>query len=88
MNSLEEIRKNPGADGPTLAHWPRDVRSLSIDGLSLIGVDSEGKIYYDGKPIAYQATLAVHERRIAWIIAVFIALGAIGSLIQAYFSWH
>lgn len=87
MSDLEKIRRNPGADGPTPGHWPKGVRCISIDGLSLVGVDSDGKIYFDGKPIAYESKLATPERVMAWIVAVSTFLAAIGTLLQAYFSW-
>ena len=83
----EKIRNNPGVDAQPPKHWPSGVRSISIEGLSLIGVDHDGRIYYDGKPIAYQATLAGQERIIAWIIAISTLASAIGTLVQAYFSW-
>ncbi|MFC4595162.1 hypothetical protein [Sphingobium tyrosinilyticum] len=55
-------------------HWPENVRMISANGLSLIGLDDEGNAYLNGKRL-YTA------RRFAWqerVIAGLLALAAVG----------
>ena len=40
-------------------HWPDDVRVISQDGLNFIGVDSSGRMYWDGKPIEIARTFSL-----------------------------
>jgi hypothetical protein len=40
-------------------HWPADVRSISLEGLEFLGVDSTGRIYWDGKPVEITRTFSL-----------------------------
>jgi hypothetical protein len=60
--------------------WPDNVRPISIDGVTLFGIDpATNKLYWDGKEIVIRdrVRLASLER----ILAVFVAIGAFGSFI-------
>jgi hypothetical protein len=60
--------------------WPAGVRPISIDGVSLFGINPEtNKLYWDGREIVVRdrVRLGSLER----ILAVFVALGTFGTFI-------
>ena len=68
------IRAKAGVEVEGPDDWPSHVKPVGLDGLSLLGVDSERALYWDGKQIKVQRTL-----RLDWwqtIIAVCAAVGA------------
>jgi hypothetical protein len=60
--------------------WPDSIRPISIDGVSLFGIDpTSNKLYWDGREIVVRdrVRLASLER----ILAVFVAIGTFGAFI-------
>ncbi|MCK1465723.1 hypothetical protein IVB34_47785 [Bradyrhizobium sp. 2] len=56
-------------------HWPRGIKPISSEGLSLFGIDpASGKLYWDGQEVATVLKLAAVERCLAFI-GTFSALG-------------
>src|SRR4029078_13045719 len=48
----DHIRSVRFTKEPTPQDWPEDIRGISIDGVSLLGVhEKTGKLYWDGKEI-------------------------------------
>ena len=67
-------------------HWPEDVRSISLNGLSLIGLDHKGNMYLDGERLYTERRLARQERVIAWSLVFFTAMGAIATAAPLIFG--
>lgn len=68
-------------------HWPPGVRLITIDAFDLMGVDDQGRLYFDGKQIAtvsevrlttFQTTLAVLAAMAAISMGVFDVLRFFG----------
>jgi hypothetical protein len=38
--------------------WPADIRAISLDGVSLFGLDKNHRLYWDGRLIEMRRTLA------------------------------
>ena len=60
--------------------WPAGVRPISIEGVTLIGIDpATNKLFWDGKEVVVRdrVRLGSLER----ILAVFVALGTFGAFI-------
>lgn len=45
----EELKQVPPLKKST---WPRGVRGIAIEEAGLLGVDNDGRLYWDGKPVA------------------------------------
>lgn len=88
MNPDEWARLRAHAIAPdaTPAHWPKDVRMLSIDGGALIGIDGEGNLYWDGKPVTVRRKfdLTAQQTVIAWIAALATLAAAVAGGLQAW----
>lgn len=69
-------------------HWPENVRMISQNGLSLIGLDDEGQIYLNGKRLHIEKRFAAQERVIAWIATLATAVAAIAAVASAYADWQ
>ena len=61
--------------------WPSNVRPISIEGVSLLGIDPEtNQLYWDGKQVVLRdrvVTLGVFER----VLVALAALGTVGTFI-------
>ncbi|MBI1256551.1 MAG: hypothetical protein GC204_03685 [Chloroflexi bacterium] len=68
--------RHPHAVAPDTppAHWPEGVRHLSIDGMALIGVDADGLLYFDGKPVAMRRQLDLTLLQAVFAGAALLAL--------------
>ncbi|MEX2743687.1 hypothetical protein [Rhizobium mongolense] len=63
IRRLKFIREKPPAD------WPPGVNSISIEGVSLLGIDANNNLYWDGKLLQTATTLGRTERLIALAVA-------------------
>jgi hypothetical protein len=60
--------------------WPDDVRPISIDGVSLFGIDpTTNKLYWDGKEVVVRDRVRLGSLEL--ILAVFVAIGTFGAFI-------
>lgn len=63
------------------AHWPPNVQSISQDGLSYIGVDEEGRLYWDGRKLATSRELKLTGRQGFWAL-VGVAAAVVLALVE------
>jgi hypothetical protein len=68
------IRAGAGIDAEGPGDWPPHVKPIGMDGLSLLGVDSERVLYWDGKQIKVERTL--HLKWWQTVVAICAAVGA------------
>lgn len=74
--SWAEVRKHPFSPGGGPDEWPPDVQPVSMQGLSLLGIDKSFKLYWDGQPLQLAS-------RLAWPERLFAGVGAASGLIIA-----
>jgi hypothetical protein len=82
----------PAARSPSRARkeweksWPSDVWTIGVDRLDLLGVDEEGNLYWDGKPIEIRRPLSLTAwQRIGAVVLAVSALVAAGAaVVSAY----
>jgi hypothetical protein len=65
--------------------WPPGVRTISQDGLSLLGIGHDGALYLDGQRLALSRELKLQrtEKIIAGIAAVGVLFSGLGALFAA-----
>jgi hypothetical protein len=70
--------------------WPPKVRPISYDELDGLGVDDNGLLHWDGKPVEVgrRIDLTWTQTIIAIAVAVFTAIGALGALAQGAVAYH
>jgi hypothetical protein len=76
-NDIRAVRYSPLAPPP---EWPSDVRPISMEGISLLGIDpATNKLYWDGREIVVRDRLRLG----GWanFLAILVAIGAFGSFI-------
>ncbi len=63
----------------------RNVHAVSAMDLTRLSIDSDGRLYWDGKPVEVRRRLMMSRGQVvgASVIAFFILIAAIGSAIQA-----
>lgn len=70
----DQIRRN-ALSNERAPHWPKSVRAISIDGVSLFGLDERHRLYWDGHPVEVRRTLSLTLwQRLAAITAVVAAV--------------
>ena len=82
---MNQPHETQSIDDPP-AHWPKDVRPISWKGLSALGVDSEGGLYWDGKSVEVRKTFSLSFWQRVGTVAVTSAavIGAASAAISAY----
>lgn len=69
----EAIRKDVRSRTAGPAGWPAGVKPITMDGLSLIGIDERNRLYWDGKRIA----TALKLNRLELLLLSVAAIGAL-----------
>jgi hypothetical protein len=67
-------------------HWPSGVRSISLEGTALIGVDNDGRLHWDGIPVevARTFTLSWWQRLAAIFVSLSAVIAAGAACVSAY----
>jgi hypothetical protein len=76
-DEIRGVRYSPLTPPP---EWPSNVRPISLEGVSLLGIDpATNKLYWDGKEIVVRDRLRLG----GWanFLAILVAIGAFGSFI-------
>jgi hypothetical protein len=71
--------------------WPRGVRPIAMAETDGLGVDREGRLHWDGKPveiIGRRLDLTTTQAIVAIVVAVFTGIIAIGTAIQGWTAYH
>ncbi len=66
-----------------MAKWPSVVKAISIDMMAYIGLDDNGNLYWNGKPIEVRKTFDLKWWQV--LLAIMTALGAMLSGLVAFF---
>ena len=70
-------------------YWPAGVKVMSLEGGDMMGVDDDGRLYWDGKPVEVAKTFGLsHWQKIGAFLTVCAAIvGAGAAAVSAYTDW-
>jgi hypothetical protein len=71
--------------------WPTNVRPIAIGETSGLGIDPDGRLYWNGKPveiIGRRLDLTKWQNFIAITVAVFTGIAALATSVQAWTAYH
>lgn len=71
------IRATAYATAEPPGNWPKHVRPISLNGLNLLGIGEDDRLYWDGKEIQMRRRL-----RLTWWQGLMISIGALGAAAQ------
>src|SRR5262249_42605707 len=90
--SEEEVREIPLWKANKEA-WPSGVREIRMEEADCLGIDRDGNLYWDGKPIEVKhfwlsLLLTRWQRVAALIVVVSVLFGAIGAATQGWVAYQ
>ena len=87
---MVEIQAVDVGDEVDSSSWPKGVRGITIGEMDKIGVDGDGRLYWDGKQIeiSKRLDLSKGERWFALIVGAFAIFGSIGAVAQGWAAAH
>lgn len=65
--------------------WPEGVRPISVEGVGLFGIDTDGQLYWDGKRVETVSRLSLTRRQ--RIVAGAAALGTAFGGFAVFMEW-
>jgi len=71
--------------------WPKTIRPISTSESDGLGIDADGRLHWNGKPveiIGRRLDLTWTQTWIAIIVAIFTVIGAIGAAAQGWAAYH
>jgi hypothetical protein len=71
--------------------WPKTIRPISMSEADGLGIDADGRLHWNGKPveiIGRRIDLTWGQFWIALVVAAFTALGALGAVAQGWTAYH
>ena len=71
-------------EAPAAAKKGRNIHPLAIADLSRLSIDDDGRLYWDGRPVEVRRRIEMSQAQVvgASVVAAFVALGALGAVIQ------
>lgn len=73
------------------SRWPHYVRPISMAEADGLGIDNEGRLHWNGKPveiIGRRVDLTRGQNVIAWLVAAATVVAAIGAAAQGWVAYH
>jgi hypothetical protein len=86
----EELRRVP-LQTVDKKKWPKDVRPIATKEGDGLGIDNDGRLYWNGKPVEIvgrRLDLTRGQFWIAVIVAIFTAIAGIGAAAQGWAAYH
>jgi hypothetical protein len=81
----DEVRRNKFAAQSGPPDWDSSIRPITMDGTSLIGVDPQGRLYWDGQRLAVDSLRLSYWQKVgAVVVAGSSAIAAIAASVSAY----
>jgi hypothetical protein len=71
--------------------WPQNVRPIAMSEADGLGIDVDGRLHWNGKPVEIvgrRIDLTWGQFWIALVVAAFTALGALGAVAQGGVAYH
>jgi hypothetical protein len=82
----EELRRVPHQKIDK-SKWPKDVRPISMSEGDGLGIDPDGRLYWNGKPveiIGRRLDLTWTQAVAGLLVAIFTVVGGIGAAVQGW----
>lgn len=86
----EELRRIP-LQAIDKSLWPRDVRPIAWKEADGLGIDNEGRLHWNGRPveiIGRRLDLTWGQFWVAIVVAIFTVIGGIGAAAQGWAAYH
>jgi hypothetical protein len=86
----DELRRVP-LQSIDKSKWPKDVRPIAMKESDGLGIDNDGRLYWNGKPVEIvgrRIDLTWGQFWIAVVVAIFTAVGGIGAAAQGWAAYH
>jgi hypothetical protein len=86
----EELRRIPPQEIDK-TKWPANVREISMKETGGLGIDPNGRLYWNGKPVeivSQRLDLTWVQTAIALLVAVFTFIAALATSVQAWTAYH
>ena len=71
--------------------WPKGVRQIAMTETGGLGIDRDGRLYWNGKPVEIvgrQLDLTTTQIVVAIVVAVATVVGAAGTCFQGWAAYH
>jgi hypothetical protein len=71
--------------------WPKNVRPIAIAETSGLGIDPDGRLHWNGKPveiIGRRLDLTWTQTLFGFLVAIFTVVGGIGAAAQGWAAYH
>src|SRR5262249_28910918 len=71
--------------------WPRTVRPISWGETDGLGIDVEGRLHWNGKPVEIRSQrldLTKGQAFVAILVMIFTGMGALGAMLQGWPAYH
>jgi hypothetical protein len=71
--------------------WPKSVRPIAIAETSGLGIDPDGRLHWNGKPveiIGRRLDLTRTQAVVGLVVAFFTIVGGIGAAVQGWAAYH
>ena len=85
IHEAYRVAQSEAAPEPeTPARKGRNIHPLATADLSRLSIDDDGRLYWDGKPVEVRRRIEMSQAQVigASVVAAFVALGALGAVIQ------
>lgn len=69
-------------------HWPAGVNTISLEGLSYLGMDTGGHLYLDGKRLYTAQRFSWFERIAAGLLTAAALVGSLAAVAGAWAQWQ
>jgi len=82
----DEIKRIP-LQAIDKSQWPRSVRPIALKETDGLGIDNDGRLHWNGKPveiIGRRLDLTWGQFWIAIVVAIFTAVGGVGAAAQGW----
>jgi hypothetical protein len=71
--------------------WPKDVRPIAMSEADGLGIDPDGRLHWNGKPveiIGRRLDLTWTQAVFGFLVAIFTVVGGIGAAVQGWAAYH
>lgn len=78
------LRSRAWAMGERAPEWPAGVHAVSREGLLLLGLDSKGRLYWDGRPLEARRRLNLSwvQKLAAGLVTAAVIVGGVNGVVQ------
>jgi hypothetical protein len=76
---------------PDKSRWPKGIRSIALDEEDGLGIDRDGRLHWDGKPveiIGQRLDLTKTQIAIAAVVAGATVVTALATVVQGWTAYH